>query len=569
MPSEQYSAGYWSQYRWLLLALAWALALQCAVVWNSPVISKDGTVFIQIARRMATGEFDLRDDHQHPGYPYLICLTHEFFFSSSPAADNVQSWIAAGRLVNSCFGLLGICAIWWFVREIHSDSVADVAALLCAALPILRQNAADVLSDTSHWVLYVLAACAAARGFLRGGAAWFAVCGLLSGIAFWIRPEGVTVGTVTGVVLVFGMWRAGEVPRRQRVWQFGALSIALLAVSVPYIWQTGTLSQKIHPKKNYAVVANFVHEQIQTITPDAVATKAPPSPTAVAKKTRQEIRDIPALVAGVGRQTLAGVAQLGKELMQRLHVLLLLTVYAAAVGALSETPRAVRRWMAAIAGFHCLLLIALFLLAGYLGRRNLIPLTLVILPAAAAGLRDYAQRAVALLDHYLRWSLGVFASSRIWLRVLVFAAMVGMAPRAARPLNQAYLPQWQAAGWLKSYLRPGDHLVTNAVFVPFYAETSADLIDVRREAPLVRAMRTPRVSARTIVALDVGDGMHFDRRWLGLLQNRFHVTGRVFGRGKGSSHTILFFEDTHGVVSIKQKGEAFLELSSNPIEAMK
>jgi 4-amino-4-deoxy-L-arabinose transferase-like glycosyltransferase len=177
-----------------LVPRLWALR---AAGWDS--LTPDGARFLNLARSIDRGLgyvtpeawpawldpvlLPMPERSKEPAYPYAIAalgrLLHDPF--------------RAGQWISLVAGLLLPFATWWLVRALEPDrDVADVAALLVAASPLLIQQSVYVMADSLFALLVTLGlALAATRG--RDGArerVLAAGAGLALGLACLVRAQG-------------------------------------------------------------------------------------------------------------------------------------------------------------------------------------------------------------------------------------------------------------------------------------------------------------------------------------------------------------------------------------------
>ncbi|HEX7446490.1 MAG TPA: glycosyltransferase family 39 protein, partial [Pirellulales bacterium] len=288
-----------TRYAGLLAALALAAALEAAIIARSPIIAKDGIGFIRIAHELADNPVaTLRLEDQHPGYPAMVLAASRLVQRVTGKSD-FDAAILGAHLAAALCGVMSVLLLWLFVRRLYEARVANVTGLLAAAWPLLRRNAADGLSDTPHLMFYLAAAWLAAEGIARRRVALLAAAGLASGLAYWVRPEGLVPGTAAGVVLIANLvgrlgwrsslcrerplWRSANfeltshrpprnategvpyrewrdssppfisalnAPSERRLWSLaglGALAGAMLLVASPYVLLAGKVTSKKMP----------------------------------------------------------------------------------------------------------------------------------------------------------------------------------------------------------------------------------------------------------------------------------------------------------------------------------
>jgi hypothetical protein len=254
-----------TQHGWVFGLLAFALALRILLAIQMPAVARDGVTFCWYAQQLGErGVEYLRDPQtrQHPLYPALILAAQRagLWFG---AGETPVDWQRAGQLVSIVSSVLAV----WFTGRIarglverlalplRADSVERVALFLAAITPLSAELGAQVMSDPTHLAAY-LGAAWAAMGLLPGDAASAAgrvaapstgralACGIVSGIAFLTRPEGVApaLAAVAAALFVRG---AGATSLRAR--QAALVVAGLSAVAAPYWAVTGKFSAKKDP----------------------------------------------------------------------------------------------------------------------------------------------------------------------------------------------------------------------------------------------------------------------------------------------------------------------------------
>lgn len=156
----------------VVLALA-TIAWRIALAFRTPVPSGDGTSYLWIAQQFAEGRWGLGlSEVFPPGFSLL--LAPWLALGCEPWASGVVTCVAAAGLT-----------VWPLVRiaDRVRPGAGVVAGVLWASSSLLARNAVEVFSEAPYLL-------AMAIGSLHGLRARWWRCGLWSGIAFWIRPEG-------------------------------------------------------------------------------------------------------------------------------------------------------------------------------------------------------------------------------------------------------------------------------------------------------------------------------------------------------------------------------------------
>jgi len=492
----------------LFVALFVAAAIQSFVVVRSPLVAKDGLMFIRVAR-------SLRDDFrltivledQHPGYPAMI-LAASWLVEHARLPVAVDPMLTGARLATGASGLACIALIWLITRRLFEAPIANVAALLTATLPLFRQNAADALSDSPHLMMYLLSAWAASEGLVRERPRWFVLSGLASGLAFWIRPEGLSAAIVVGVMLLgYLIFARRHLRPSIAAGSLMALAVSTLMVVAPYVAMSGKLTSKKNPflqppqvatslmngaAPSGAAVSTPTTPSVSStgVTPVTIATSATPSSSGISATPALATSVVPYELAGAGNplrhgdevghidslrgRLAAAVVEFVEESLQAFAYILLITL---AVGHLApRRPRPLTRpflllW--GLAGCHIALLGILYWTAQYMSHRHLMPLVAVSMPCVASGAVHLARRLGEWLQprRSARWALPAVVT------VLVLAII----PRSLRPLHEVYEPVVEASLWIKAHAVPGDRIVATSQYARVYTSLPGPLIGM--EAP--------------------------------------------------------------------------------------
>lgn len=219
------------QRRTLILLLLAALAVR--LVWWAlyiDIIENEGVEYARLAWNWFHGRgyvsiFGGNHILFPPLYPLLIGLT-------ALVAGSEES---AARLVSVIAGLAMVGAVYGLARRTFNDRVGVLAGGLAALHPLLVGLGASTYSEALYLGLYAHAALAAVRAFRERSGRWAAACGLLAGLAYLTRPEGVLLGLAFGPLLL----AAGLLARhgwRTSLLHASLVGLLLLLVGGPYAW---------------------------------------------------------------------------------------------------------------------------------------------------------------------------------------------------------------------------------------------------------------------------------------------------------------------------------------------
>ena len=181
----------------VLVLLAWGVRLGTFV--RTSVIVNDGPTFLGISQKMLDGNWlEALSAHQHPGYPLVTA--------------GLSQWVGdlqtAGEWVSLVSGSLAVAALYFFLIQAWNRRVAVFGAFLLAINAYAARLSADVQSDSLYLLLF-LSSIGLLFGALRGQRTALAFgAGLVSGLAYCVRPEGLGV-VVVGFGLSLASWLRG------------------------------------------------------------------------------------------------------------------------------------------------------------------------------------------------------------------------------------------------------------------------------------------------------------------------------------------------------------------------
>ncbi len=212
---------------WPGLIVLLALGLRAWVAIDQEILINDAPRFLAAAQLLLDGEFRwaLAYDY-HPLTAVLIALT------SLATGVGLES---AGLVVSVLSGGIATAALYVLARDPFGERVALVAALLFAVHPQIVKAATNVQSDGVHLALFLVGALLAWRALEKGRFFDALGAGILCGLAYLTRPEGLLVG------VVLGGWLVVDLLRRRISWRrFGTVAAGFASVLLifggPYLF---------------------------------------------------------------------------------------------------------------------------------------------------------------------------------------------------------------------------------------------------------------------------------------------------------------------------------------------
>jgi 4-amino-4-deoxy-L-arabinose transferase-like glycosyltransferase len=431
--------------RLLLGAVALAAVLQTWLVLTSPVIGKDGIRFIGIARELTAdpGAVVRRAD-QHPGYPVMV-LAGRWLLGGLAGGNEIDSWVLGARVFPWLGGLLTVVLVWLIARQALGEEVAGIAAILFAAFPLFRWNAADAMSDTPCLALYLTAVWFLIEGMTRKRILYFVAVGFTSALAYLVRPEGLSVFVAACGFLV------AMLLRREDRW-FAALVLLVVVLvaalgAVPYIAAKGALTGK---KDVLSLFRGWTEEGGSALGEERASVPAR------AVQCAGEMADVfveDGLRYVLAVPLLAGLFMPGRR----------------------RSVRASRRVVQALVGLHLGLLVLLFFTAGYMCHRHVMVPSVLAMPWIALGMVVLGEAGERVLRRTR------FASCRLTgyrLAVIgVLIAALAFLPRTLRPLYAKRVPLVEAGRWVNARTGPGDRVLTNSRHAFFHSDRAGLLLE--------------------------------------------------------------------------------------------
>ena len=426
----------------------------------------DAPRFIAAAQALAGGDWRVAvADAFHP----LTAL----FMAATAHALRVDLEFA-GQLVSVAAGGVGTFATWRLARAIYGDRVALAAALVFALHPRLVASSAGVQSDGLYLALFVLATGAAWRALAEDRLGSAGLAGLLCGLAYLTRPEGLVVAVALGLWI---LGRALRTPRKAlRAAALGACFAAFLgAVGAPYVvaLHDVTGSWSLTRKKTlWLEVRSAPPACIRSIADasrgEHLATARATPPGVLASTTGREATSLGASehrgfaqTDGIRRVALeprrappraasppdgrpkdpavAGAVELIVDFVRALHGVVLALCL---LGVGRARAPAGAKFLLTLCGVIAVMLGALYAEAGYVSRRHWLPAVALLMPFAGRG-------GLRLLDAVVAWAppLARWPHAR---RALVAACVLVLLGDAAVPSEDAQKrARREAAQWLR------------------------------------------------------------------------------------------------------------------------
>jgi len=193
----------------LTMVLVAGLAIRVYLSLTNYCISGDGAAYLGMATKYASGDWRKPLGAVFsPLYPLLVAGAHLF----------VSDWELAGNLISALLGAGSIVSVYLLVREVFARSdLAIGAAALMAIHPDLAEYGASVHTESGYIFLATAAVWLIIKARRESGVAAALLAGVVAGIAYLYRIEGI------GLVFLCGLFPVAAA----LVWRDRALVIAL------------------------------------------------------------------------------------------------------------------------------------------------------------------------------------------------------------------------------------------------------------------------------------------------------------------------------------------------------
>jgi hypothetical protein len=169
-------------------------------------------------------------------------------------------------------------------------------------------------------------------------------------------------------------------------------------------------------------------------------------------------------------------------------------------------------WM--LGATHFCVLLAVFVLSGYIAHRHVLPMVALAMPLAGLGILYVGDRAAARLR---------LSPERVSMAVLAICC-VAILPYTVRAVNQEFAPVMVATAWVDQHTETGTGVVCNSPYVGFYGHRAVAYLS--HEAPsLAKALAKADASTRyEYVVLHV-NAHEFQPEWIEQIEERYEQVG--------------------------------------------
>ncbi|MBN1522518.1 MAG: glycosyltransferase family 39 protein, partial [Candidatus Aureabacteria bacterium] len=218
----------------ILLLLVFYILSKSLLLNKYGIITKDGVIYACLSERfLDQGPSGLLDVTFPPLYPFsagigafLLKPLYQFF---PQTGKYFNSFELGGILASSFFHILLCLAVYRAGKKLYGFNVAAWASLFMLFHPLLFRFSGEVLTET---IFAFLIFCGSYLMFLKDEPSFFSTFSSAScfGLSYYVKPEGIVVGILFFIVLVFQKKGFREKPLKPFLF---LISLAML--SAPYV----------------------------------------------------------------------------------------------------------------------------------------------------------------------------------------------------------------------------------------------------------------------------------------------------------------------------------------------
>jgi 4-amino-4-deoxy-L-arabinose transferase-like glycosyltransferase len=392
----------------------------------------------------------IRAAEHPPGFPLAVWATYKVtsLYSDAPIADRA---LKATQLANGFAALLLIVPTYLIGRMLFSRNVGFAAALLFQVLPVPARITSDGLTEGVYLLATCVAVMFAVRAVRQPRISGFLLCGLASGAAYLVRPEGVLVASGPFMVALWlGLTRRW--PRDAAFGRITALAVGVALVAVPYMALIGKISNKLAAQE--MLNPNAPPRSIYQGGPTSKLTTQGP----LFAEWWNEERD-----AGKSRSLWAIQAVVKETSKSANYVIWPLAVFAILAFRRRFGSEPGLWILAVVACFNFALLAYLAARVGYVSERHTVLLTMIACQFAAAGLPWFAASIGQMFPRVERLGVRVTAAS---LLVLLVATSLPFALKTMHPNREGHK---HAGKWLAANLKDDEAVVDPFCWAVWYS----------------------------------------------------------------------------------------------------
>jgi hypothetical protein len=435
---------------YISILLTVALCVGAYLISTTVLIAKDGVTFIEYAKKLESAPIEtMKNEYQHPGYPFLILTAHRIAKIAS-AGSSLWSWIYCAQVIALIFRLFAVVVFYFVGKEIVGPRFSFLAILVLILLPKPAEYGSDALSDWPHIFFLSTGFLLLIRG-ARGRKWWiFGFVGLAAGAGYLVRPECVQL--IIYGVLWLGLqlsWAKGVINRRKAVFAMGLLLIGFLVITGPYMKLKGA----VFPKKN---VGRFTSDAPQG-------------------EVHEKENQIHSNSIYAGNYTSIDTIKALDKLLERVGDTLMWFFVLALLAGIHRFFRE-RDWrepekffMTTLIALNIPLMIWLYCKYGYIDVRHTLPLVAFTIFFVPIGLQTLVAWFLGKFSKGMEQTSAIRTNREFWFFVLLVIGISICIPKLLKPTRTRKQSYLDAAQWLVKNTDEKDIVAVSDIRISFYS----------------------------------------------------------------------------------------------------
>ena len=407
-------------------------------------VSNDSVAFMEFSTSLKKNAgAAIKANDQHPGYPAII-LASEKILSLPGFHSTLNNRILAAQAVTLFCRAVAILFLYHICLFFGNKKEALVISIIAILVPMYANIGSDVLSDWPNLMLMAIALYFCLKGLPNNSRVCFLVAGLTSGLAYWIRPEGITF-VVVMILYSFIQLIRKKAPHINLCICCGIMIISAATITAPYMLYKGAL----FPKKKVGTLSQMAHAESSAI-----------ERTRGNRATSQSSMHTAALSAHPARAVLHFIHTLFKTLLLFSVPLAGITLFK--IMRFSRL-RPHERFLVLFVGLWLVLMIWLYTHHGYMSHRHIMPLVVFSFAWLLKGLHGLCLVFGCRRKHLHRHT-----------GILIAIGIALFFPKLIRPAHADKAIYKQAGLWLKDNTPEKATLTVFDNRIGFYAERHFD-----------------------------------------------------------------------------------------------
>ncbi|MHC4438910.1 MAG: glycosyltransferase family 39 protein [Planctomycetota bacterium] len=460
---------------YLAILLTIALGIGVYLIATTVVITKDGVLYIQEARKFSSEPQDVIKGLPF-GYMFLIFAAHKLVTSISDSSS-LFTWIYSAQSITLLCRLLALIPLYFIGKLLVGDRRSFWAVFILIILPYPAEFGSDVLRDWPH-ILFL------ATGFLflvwavKQSKCWmFGAAGFAAGLGHIIRTECEQIliyGALWIFIRLFSSKR--DMSRPKLLCAFSVLLIGFAIPAAPYMTARG----KFLPAELKALISSVSSKESKEIREARINSDNNIYPMRYAKMLSHGVNIASSMPGRIVKAVDELAGAISENLMYFFVPALLTGIYFRFRKQSSAT-EIERFFMPAFAALNVVMLIVLYYYWGYMSRRHCMPLVVFTIFYVPIGLEVLAG-----------WFANRFSKSkpasgkdcgdshpgdRRWFFILLITGIIICLPKLLDHPGSDKPGYRTAAAWLKQNTATDDLIASPDRRITFYAERKALLYE--------------------------------------------------------------------------------------------